>query len=194
MAQKKIEEAGIWRKVGGQRIFIKEGEDLSTAMKNSGSFKKDKPFRDVTNEFYNEATPGKGNIDFENGYDKEKFNNEVMVANLIHKTFGGDIKLINSNNHQEDGKSPDFIWNNEMWELKSPGSQNSVSKRTEKGLHQISKNPGGIIIQINSNEMSIDDVIESSLNRYNFSGKDTSVMYYMIVVDNKIEKIYRYSH
>lgn len=148
----------------------------------------------MTNEFYNEATPGKGNIDFENGYDKEKFNNEVMVANLIHKTFGGDIKLINSNNHQEDGKSPDFIWNNEMWELKSPGSQNSVSKRTEKGLHQISKNPGGIIIQINSNEMSIDDVIESSLNRYNFSGKDTSVMCYMIVVDNKIEKIYRYGH
>jgi hypothetical protein len=31
---------GVWRTVGGRRIFIKDGEDLSTAMKNSGKFKK----------------------------------------------------------------------------------------------------------------------------------------------------------
>lgn len=30
---------GIWRTVGGRRIFIAEGEDLATAMKNSGKFK-----------------------------------------------------------------------------------------------------------------------------------------------------------
>ena len=29
---------GVWRTVGGRRIFIKDGEDLSTAMKNSGKF------------------------------------------------------------------------------------------------------------------------------------------------------------
>ena len=29
---------GIWRTVGGRRIFIKDGEDLETAMKNSGKF------------------------------------------------------------------------------------------------------------------------------------------------------------
>ena len=32
-------EGGVWRTVGGRRIFIKDGEDLSTAMKNSGKFK-----------------------------------------------------------------------------------------------------------------------------------------------------------
>lgn len=31
---------GVWRTVGGRRIFIKDGEDLATAMKNSGKFKK----------------------------------------------------------------------------------------------------------------------------------------------------------
>ena len=31
---------GVWRTVGGRRIFIKEGEDLTTAMKNSGKFGK----------------------------------------------------------------------------------------------------------------------------------------------------------
>lgn len=31
---------GVWRTVGGRRIFIKDGEDLATAMKNSGKFTK----------------------------------------------------------------------------------------------------------------------------------------------------------
>ena len=35
-----MEENGVWRTVGGRRIFIKDGEDLETAMKNSGKFKK----------------------------------------------------------------------------------------------------------------------------------------------------------
>lgn len=30
---------GIWRTVGGRRIFIKDGQDLSTAMRESGKFK-----------------------------------------------------------------------------------------------------------------------------------------------------------
>ena len=29
-------DKGVWRTVGGRRIFIKDGEDLSTAMKESG--------------------------------------------------------------------------------------------------------------------------------------------------------------
>ena len=29
---------GVWRTVGGRRIFIKDGEDLETAMKKSGKF------------------------------------------------------------------------------------------------------------------------------------------------------------
>ena len=30
---------GVWRTVGGRRIFIEDGEDLATAMKKSGKFK-----------------------------------------------------------------------------------------------------------------------------------------------------------
>ena len=33
---------GVWRTIGGRRVFIKDGEDLSTAMKNSGKFKNTK--------------------------------------------------------------------------------------------------------------------------------------------------------
>lgn len=35
-------EDGVWRTVGGRRIFIKDGEDLSSAMKSSGKFKNKK--------------------------------------------------------------------------------------------------------------------------------------------------------
>lgn len=35
-----MEENGVWRTVGGRRIFIKEGQDLATAMKESGKFSK----------------------------------------------------------------------------------------------------------------------------------------------------------
>lgn len=36
----KVDLGGVWRTVGGRRIFIKDGEDLETAMKESGKFKK----------------------------------------------------------------------------------------------------------------------------------------------------------
>lgn len=35
-------EDGVWRTVGGRRIFIKEGQSLTDAMKNSGKFKTQK--------------------------------------------------------------------------------------------------------------------------------------------------------
>ena len=33
------DEDGVWRTVGGRRIFIREGQSLGDAMKNSGKFK-----------------------------------------------------------------------------------------------------------------------------------------------------------
>lgn len=35
-----MEQKGIWRTVGGRRIFIKDGQDLHDAMKESGKFSK----------------------------------------------------------------------------------------------------------------------------------------------------------
>lgn len=37
---------GVWRTIGGRRIFIKNGKDLSTAMKESGKFKKSNAVKD----------------------------------------------------------------------------------------------------------------------------------------------------
>lgn len=37
--KKKDYENGIWRTIGGRRVFIRKGQDLSSAMKESGKFK-----------------------------------------------------------------------------------------------------------------------------------------------------------
>lgn len=36
------EEGGVWRTIGGRRVFIKDGEDLATDMKQSGKFNSNK--------------------------------------------------------------------------------------------------------------------------------------------------------
>lgn len=41
------EKDGVWRTVGGRRIFIRNGESLTDAMKNSGKFKMKKSKRDT---------------------------------------------------------------------------------------------------------------------------------------------------
>ena len=40
MAKKKEELDGVWRTIGGRRVFIRKGQSLSDAMKESGKFKK----------------------------------------------------------------------------------------------------------------------------------------------------------
>lgn len=38
-------EKGVWRTIGGRRVFIKEGQDLASAMKESGKFKSAKKIK-----------------------------------------------------------------------------------------------------------------------------------------------------
>lgn len=51
MASKYDDGAGVWRTVGGRRIFIKDGQSLSNAMKESGKFKKGSKKRESQDDF-----------------------------------------------------------------------------------------------------------------------------------------------
>ena len=46
---------GVWRTVGGRRIFIVNGQDLPTAMKESGKFNKKEEFNEKEYEKYETA-------------------------------------------------------------------------------------------------------------------------------------------
>lgn len=59
MVKKYDDVGGIWRTIGGRRVFIKTGQSLEDAMKESGKFKtKDRPTSDVDkiNEKNNKIT------------------------------------------------------------------------------------------------------------------------------------------
>lgn len=68
---------GVWRTVGGRRIFIKDGEDLATAMKNSGKFgnKKEQKTPETLNNKQNLVDYFKiqTNIDLEKAMTEKQF-------------------------------------------------------------------------------------------------------------------------
>lgn len=50
MVKKKEELDGVWRTIGGRRVFIRKGQDLSSAMKESGKFKTSLEGKHINNE------------------------------------------------------------------------------------------------------------------------------------------------
>ncbi len=49
------EKNGVWRTVGGRRIFIQKGESLTNAMKRSGKFKKENKSQENKSKSYSKA-------------------------------------------------------------------------------------------------------------------------------------------
>ena len=82
---------GVWRTVGGRRIFIKDGEDLKTAMKRSGKFKNLKPEDDVKVHTINSEN-GTFNIDIDDNKNKivTVTNNKETHFNM--KDLGDRVK------------------------------------------------------------------------------------------------------
>lgn len=61
---------GVWRTIGGRRIFISDGQSLPEAMRVSGKFPNTKsivpklPYRDVTDKWRANAKPTTGKIEY----------------------------------------------------------------------------------------------------------------------------------
>jgi hypothetical protein len=87
-----MEENGVWRTVGGRRIFIKEGEDLSTAMKKSGKFKDGKK-EDKKNEEPKHFHEGRKDIEeeFEQIYAEEGLEYGLRDSNVKYLSEKYDI-------------------------------------------------------------------------------------------------------
>lgn len=92
---------GVWRTVGGRRIFIKDGEDLATAMKKSGKFNSTKGLTEEGKKKLKELEKDKNfqkdfNDFLEKSVEKEKpegakFNDMLERHNV--RTFADDIEL-----------------------------------------------------------------------------------------------------
>ena len=118
----------------------------------------------VTAEYVRNATPGIGKILFEEGYNKAKHKEEVSIAQRIFDNFGGEIVLLNEST--VDGvKRADFLWNGALWDLKSLTSAKAADSAVRKGIKQIYDNPGGIILDIGDNDVSIEELLKITTKR-----------------------------
>ena len=113
----------------------------------------------VLEEYLQTATPGKGTITYDEGYNRTRHAAEIKTAHWLHDTLGGDIVLL-----QETGglfeKTPDFTWRNKDWELKSTTTEKSADNALRSALKQIQDNPGGVILNYNYNDIELDAVLD----------------------------------
>lgn len=104
-------------------------------------------YEDVTAEYLCSATPGKGAVTYEDGYQIKRHRDEIEVAEWIYCTFGGNIRLLKES-VQRGVKMPDYVWNERNWELKTAHSINGADKSLQHAIKQIQDNPGGVILNL----------------------------------------------
>lgn len=116
------EIGGVWRTVGGRRIFIKEGQDLASAMKESGKFKKNNFFSDNrTNTIINQKDlevdkivstiklSKKEHSACNEIFEKFKKNNNENLILIDKNSFVKKGNITTSNEHSTVGFSSDQV-------------------------------------------------------------------------------------
>ena len=142
---------------------------------------------DVTLEYTGNANPKIGVLRREDGFKEKDHSNEINVAEFLFNTFGGEIVLLKETIEDE---NPDYRWNNRLWDLKSPNGTGNLGKLLKKGLSQIFKNPGGIVLDISSLKTDTTRIEHIITERMQTSLKHSVDV--MIIRRNKLIKVLRY--
>ena len=96
----------------------------------SSKFRRTLTPEDVTREYLDHAVPGQGSVTLEDGYRAKGHQDEIDMAEWLHRTFGGDIRLLKESDIKNQ-KRPDFLWNGKAWELK--GTSSTIDRAGEYG-------------------------------------------------------------
>lgn len=143
---------------------------------------------DVTEEYLRTATPGQGEITYDEGYEVGKHSGEIKTAQWLRDTFGGDIRLLKEA-EEADKLTPDYVWRGKCWELKGTGSISGADSHLRHALKQILENTGGVIINLNK---TVDmEALERQLFR-RFLRSGIRGLDLMLLQDGKLHKVVRY--
>lgn len=93
---------GVWRTVGGRRIFIKDGEDLETAMKKSGKFKKEE-IKDKNKKETNKNIIDKSTEEF-----SKKIMNQDKESAIVFDDNGKQIIFKDGEQHKVEFKGKEL--------------------------------------------------------------------------------------
>lgn len=113
---------------------------------------------DVTDKYKKTATPSRGTVEYDTGYKIGKHQEEIRIANWLHDTYGGDIKLL-SESDELGVKIPDYNWRGKLWELKTTSTLNATDSAVRKAIKQIQENPGGIILDYADHSIDLEALI-----------------------------------
>lgn len=178
-------DGGKIENVHTKKALTPEEEERFTERKRFGNFK----YQNVTAEYFGTAQPGEGKITYQEGLKENDSRDEINVAKFLHDKFGGDIKLLVDVN-EDKIKTPDYIWRDKFWDLKTVTTEKSADSAIRKGLKQIAENPGGIILDYRNKKISIEaaeDIIDKRMRRSD--AKEVDIM--VILKANEV-RVYRY--
>jgi hypothetical protein len=126
---------------------------------------------DYANQALSEATPGEGSLElfpYEivkhfNKQQKTSYNIDKCCAKWLHKTFGGNLKMLQPSNEKKQG---DFLWNGKVWELKtfSGAKIERISDKFRRATHQSLDRC--IIIDITKKSLIYEDINLDKLKEY----------------------------
>lgn len=183
--------AGYNRRLAGKTGAVTRTQNKfkNAQMTLPDSDTKGKSYLEVQDEYKRKATPNQGKITRDEGYNEKIHKNEIVFADWLHSYYGGDIRLLDE--RPKDGvKTPDYIWNGKLWDLKTATTEKSANGLIRKGLHQIEDNPGGIFLDYGNRDISLDallNVIEERMQWYKGGSLDI-----IIVRNGGVIKILRY--
>ena len=141
----------------------------------------------MTKYYLEDAEPGRGNIDYELGFDKTIHSNEIDMAKWLNNTLGGNVLLISE---RDDVKTPDFLWNEALWDLKTTTTAKAANSAIKSGMRQIKTHPGGIILDYGNNEFSLEELHKIIDLRMQWYPRDSADI--MIIANGELIEVLRY--
>ena len=126
-------------------------------------------YKNVELEYLSKKSRKKGILvnEYENSTKKDNNPEEWPFAKWIHNTFGGDLKrkvIVDGEPH-----NPDYDWNGKLWDLKTPTTTkyDTLDSRIREGFKQISKRPGGIMMDFTKSPLSYETAQEWTIRIIN---------------------------
>jgi len=144
---------------------------------------------DVTQEYLDTATPGKGTITYDTDFDQSRHQAEVNFSKWLHKMFGGDIHLLDEVN-KDKVQTPDYIWHGKLWDLKTATTEKAADAAIRHGLKQINRNPGGIFLDYRGRMIDLGKLQSIITSRMRHSNADSVDI--VVILSDEIAKVFRY--
>lgn len=152
-----------------QKAFI-DGDKSEFGESSPSVADADVNMQDVTENYLKNAKPNSGILSYGAGYRTGIHKKEIEIADWLHGVLGGDISLLQEASDCR-RKTPDYVWNGKMWELKSISSAKAADSALRAAVKQIQENPGGVVLELVGN-IEMAELEKTISNRFRRVGID----------------------